>query len=152
MKILKIISSILLLLFLAVGCKTVEKSVISDKKENISMSKDSILSVFGSISDNIELLNDIQHQKGEIIIKNDTILFNIILRENSVLNKINKIDSIKYINSNIIRDTIYINNNYNENTTKENNNFFKNFGNRAFMSMLFIIIILIIYILYKRSK
>ena len=152
MKILKIISSILLLLFLAVECKTVEKSVISDKVENISISKDSILSVFGSISDNIELLNDIQHQKGELIIKNDTILFNIILRENSVLNKINKIDSITYINSNIIRDTIYINNNYNENTTKENNNFFKNFGNRAFMSMLFIIIILIIYILYKRSK
>ena len=150
MKILKIISSILLLLFLAVGCKTVEKSVISDKKVNISMSKDSILAVFGSISDNIELLNDIQHQKGEIIVKNDTILFNIILRENSVLNKINKIDSITYINSNIIRHTIYIKNN--ENTTKENNNFFKNFGNRAFMSMLFIIIILIIYILYKRSK
>lgn len=150
MKILKIISSILFL-YLAVGCKPVEKSVISEKLENISISKDSILSVFGSISDNIELLNDIQHQKGEIIIKNDTILFNIILRENSVLNKINKIDSITYINSNIIRDTIYINNNYNENTTKENN-FFKNFGNRAFMSMLFIIIILIIYILYKRSK
>lgn len=74
-----------------------------------------------------------------------------MLRENSVLNKINKIDSITYINSNIIRDTIYINNNYNENTTKENN-FFKNFGNRALMSMLLIIIILIIYILYKRSK
>lgn len=151
MKILKIISSILLLLYLAIGCKTVEKSVISDKVENISISKDSILSVFGSISDNIELFTDIQHQKGEIIIKNDTILFNIILRENSLLNKINKIDSITYINSNIIRDTIYINNNYNENTTQENN-FFKNFGNRAFMSMLLIIIILIIYILYKRSK
>ena len=151
MRIGKIVSrlSFILLLIIVTSCKTTETSVLSTNDEIRTISSDTILSLITNRIDNIDIKDYIQQRSGEIVIQNDTILFNIILKEHSIVNSLKKNDSIKYINSNHIRDTIYIYNNTSEKLSNKDS-FFDNLGKRSFLFMLLIVLILIIYIIYKR--
>lgn len=101
---------IVLISLLLLSCKTTETVIDHTEDKAQTISKDSILSIISMMSDDIELKNDLIQKKGSISIHNDTILFNIILKEKSIINKINKYDSITLYDKEVRRDTVYITN------------------------------------------
>lgn len=139
---------IVLISLLLLSCKTTETVIDHAEEKAQTISKDSILSIISMMSDDIELKNDLIQKKGSISIRNDTILFNIILKEKSIINKMNKYDSITLYNKEVSRDTVYINNQI-ESDINKNVKFYK-FFIYVFIFMLILIAILIYSILNKR--
>lgn len=139
---------IVLISLLLLSCKTTETVIDHTEEKAQTISKDSILSIISMMSDDIELKNDLIQKKGSISIRNDTILFNIILKEKSIINKMNKYDSITLYNQEVSRDTVYINNKI-ESDINKNVKFYKFFV-FGFIFMLILVAILIYSILNKR--
>lgn len=139
---------IVLISLLLLSCKTTETVIDHTEEKAQTISKDSILSIISMMSDDIELKNDLIQKKGSISIHNDTILFNIILKEKSIINKINKYDSITLYNKELRRDTVYITNQI-ESDINKNVKFYKFF---VFEFIFFIILIaLLIYFILKKK-
>lgn len=139
---------IVLISLLLLSCKTTETVIDHTEDKAQTISKDSILSIISMMSDDIELKNDLIQKKGSISIHNDTILFNIILKEKSIINKINKYDSITLYDKEVRRDTVYINNKI-ESDINKNVKFYKFFV-FGFILMFILVAILIYSILNKR--
>lgn len=140
---------IVLISFLLLSCKTTETVIDHTEEKAQSISKDSILSIISMMSDDIELKNDLIQKKGSISIRNDTILFNIILKEKSFINKMNKYDSITLYNKEVMRDTVYVTNQIKSDINK-NVKFYKFFV-YGFIFM-FILVAIIIYLILKRRR
>lgn len=138
---------IVLISLLLLSCKTTETVIDHSEEKKQTISKDSILSIISMMSDDIELKNDLIQKKGSISIHNDTILFNIILNEKSIINKINKYDSITLYDKEVRRDTVYITNQI-ESDINKNVKFYK-FFIYGFIFM-FILVAMIIYLILKK--
>lgn len=138
---------IVLISLLLLSCKTTETVIDHTEEKAQKISKDSILSIISMMSDDIELKNDLIQKKGSISIHNDTILFNIILKEKSIINKINKYDSITLYDKELRRDTVYITNQI-ESDINKNVKFYK-FFIYGFIFM-FILVSMIIYLILKK--
>lgn len=139
---------IVLISLLLLSCKTTETVIDHTEEKAQTISKDSILSIISMMSDDIEFKNDLIQKKGSISIHNDTILFNIILKEKSLINKINKYDSITLYDKEVRRDTVYITNQIKSDINK-NVKFYK-FFICGFIFM-FIFVAMTIYLFLKKK-